>query len=79
MCNGEFGLGLLVMEDIPLRVTMEDRTYDHDESDYLLSNSDTSGVDYSSRGRRGRKSRLYRYGNTNRLKIILNGIAVHVV
>lgn len=43
------------MEDIPLRVSMEDRTFDHDESDYLLSASEEANVGF----RRGRRRKNY--------------------
>ncbi|EFX85164.1 hypothetical protein DAPPUDRAFT_314296 [Daphnia pulex] len=43
------------MEDIPLRVSMEDRTFDHDESDYLLSASEEANVGF----RRGRRRKSY--------------------
>jgi hypothetical protein len=45
----------LGMEDIPLRVSMEDRTFDHDESDYLLSASEEANVGF----RRGRRRKSY--------------------
>ena len=52
------------MEDIPLRVSMEDRTFDHDESDCLLSNVPTADVQF----RRGKRRRpglfLERYTNS---------------
>ena len=45
------------MEDIPLRVSMEDRTFDHDESDYLLSAPEGTNVGF----RRGRR-RQWNFG-----------------
>lgn len=43
------------MEDIPLRVSMEDRTFDHDESDYLLSATEEANVAFR-RGRRRKRN-----------------------
>lgn len=41
------------MEDIPLRVSMEEQTFDHDESDYLLSAPESgSGVKRNRSGSR---------------------------
>lgn len=43
------------MEDIPLRVSMEEQTFDNDESesDYLLSAQESGGRNGEKRSRRG--------------------------
>ncbi|KAI9561929.1 hypothetical protein GHT06_012891 [Daphnia sinensis] len=51
------------MEDIPLRVSMEDRTFDHDESDYLLSATEEANVAFRRGRRRKRNTGMESYFN----------------
>jgi len=60
------------MEDIPLHGRMEDNTFDHDESDYLLSPSDTS-VSYRRKNQRKKdKKECGRYYNKQSHQITQN-------
>ena len=45
-----------VMENIPLQVSMEEQTFDHDESDYLLSAPESGGRNAVKRSRRGSRN-----------------------